>query len=170
MALDEQLQRVHDGDGASLRVVMNEHAPLVYGIALRITGSETDAADIIQEVFIGLPEALAKFDGENFQGWLTTITKRYAYMCLRSDKRRRTAESNLSLSAPPTSREEALLAGLDIEKALALLDDDLRRVFMLREVQGLSHDEVAVELDISAGLSRVRLVRARRALMDRLDP
>jgi len=59
---------------------------------------------------------------------------------------------------------------LDIETALAGLDDDLRRVFMLREVQGLSHDEVAAELGISAGLSRVRLVRARRALMARLDP
>lgn len=170
MPLDDQLQRVRNGDGESLRVVMDEHAPLAYGVALRITGSEADAADIVQEVFVGLPEALEKFDGDNFRGWLTTITRRYAYMCLRSDKRRRTAESNLPWPVPPASREEALLAGLDIEKALARLDDDLRRVFMLREVQGLSHDEVAAELAISSGLSRVRLVRARRALMERLDP
>lgn len=169
MPLDEQLQRVHDGDGESLRVVMDEHAPLAYGIALRITGSEADAADIVQEVFIGLPEALAKFDGRNFRGWLTTITKRYAYISLRTDQRRRRAESNVSWSGKP-SQEDALLAGLDIEVALAGLDDDLWRVFMLKEVQGLSHDEVAAELDISAGLSRVRLIRARRALMERLDP
>lgn len=170
MPLDEQLRRVRDGDDQSLRGLMDEHAPLAYGIALRITDSEADAADIVQEVFTGLPEALARFDGINFRGWLTTITKRHALMRLRFEKRRHAIESNPPWSANPASQEDVLLGGVDIEAALASLDDDLRRVFMLRELRGLSHDEVAAALDISAGLSRTRLVRARRALMERHDP
>lgn len=168
MPLQELLAKVENGDERSLRRLMDEHGALVYGVALRITGSEADAADIVQDVFIGLPEAVPLFDGGSFRGWLTVLVTRQAYMRLRSEERRRRLEAEVAPPRRARSHEAEVLSRHDLETAIAGLPDDLRVVFVLKEVEGLSHDEVATALGISVGLSRVRLFRARRELMDRL--
>lgn len=132
---------------------MEEHGPHVYSLALRITGSETDAEDLVQEVFLDLPNALHDFDGHDFRAWLTKLATRRAYRHGDTDD-------------PVPAAEDDGVRRHELEAAVAGLEDEQRTVFVLSEVEGLSHDEVALALDISAGLSRVRLHRARRALSE----
>jgi RNA polymerase sigma-70 factor (ECF subfamily) len=149
---------------------MDEHGPLVYSLALRITGSEADAEDVVREVFVGVPEALHDFDGHDFRTWLTMIATRHAYQYAHSDRGPREVESNPTSGYPEGRSTDADgLARHDLEAAIAGLEDGQRVVFVLKEVEGLAHEEVAATLGISAGLSRVRLHRARKALIERFQ-
>lgn len=134
---------------------MEEHGPHVYNLALKITGSEEQADDLVQEVFLDLPDALYGFDGHDFPAWLTKLATRRAY------RHGRPADTE-----PESATEADGVRRRELENAIAGLEDDRRIVFVLKEVEGLSHDEVALALGISAGLSRVRLHRARKALSE----
>lgn len=153
MPLDDLLRRVRDREPRSLHTLMEAYGRHVYNIALRITGSAADADDLVQEVFLDLPEALFGFDGHDFQAWLTRLATRRAYRHGRPD------DPEPTIEADGVRRHE-------LESAIAGLENDERIVFVLKEVEGLSHDEVALALGISAGLSRVRLHRARKALSE----
>lgn len=153
MPLDDLLRRVRDREPRSLHTLMEEHGPHVYNLALRITGSEAHAEELVREVFLDLPDALYGFDGHDFPAWLTKLATRRAYRHGRPDD-----------SEPATEADG--VRGRDLETAIANLENDQRIVFVLKEVEGLSHDEVASALGISAGLSRVRLHRARKALSE----
>lgn len=157
----EDLQHTQFGDADALRRVIDRFSQLVYRVALRITQVEADAEDVTQEVFIALPEALEHFDGDEFESWLTVVTTRRALMFLRSERRVRAHDG-------PTPRrvslEEQVLSRLTVRKALGHIDPDLRAVFLLKELDGHSHAEIAEALDISVSLSQVRLYRAREAL------
>ncbi len=132
---------------------MEEHGPHVFNLALRITGSEADADDLVREVFLDLPDALHGFDGHDFRAWLTTRATLCAY------RHGRPAD-------PEPATDTVGLRRHDLEAAIARLEDDQRVVFVLRDIEGLSHDEVASAVGISAGLSQVRLYRARKALCE----
>lgn len=132
---------------------MEEYGPQVYDLALTITGSEADADDLVREVFLEVPDALNGFDGHDFRAWLTKLTTQYAH------QHERPRGPELATPDDGVSRHE-------LESALARLEDDERIIFVLSEIEGLLHDEVAEALGISAGLSRVRLHRARKALSE----
>lgn len=161
------LDRVREGGEDALRRVIDEYGPLVYHVALGITRSEADAQEILQEVFIGLPEALHQFDGGNFAGWLKVVTGRRALMLLRAERRRRRAYTFAPV--PRISVEDQTLSKIMLEKALSRLDPTLRAVFVLKEVEGLTHAEIAEIMTISENLSQVRLHRARKAMREFLS-
>ena len=157
----DDLDLVGRGDEAALRRVMEEYSSLVYGIALRVTGSEADATDVLQEVFIALPERLESFDGDHFACWLKVVARRQALMRLRSERRRDEYEA-----APirPDDLEGRTLEWIDLERAVSRLDPVRRAVFLLWHVEGFTHAEIGNQLGISEGASQVKLYRARRTL------
>lgn len=161
--LDGLLDGVRGGDETALKAIMKEFSPLVYGTALSVTGSASDAEDVLQEVFIGLPEALGRFDGRNFPGWLYVVAKRRALMTVRSRDRRDGYDKRAARQSARHS-EDHTLDRIAIERALASLPEAYRSVFLLKEAQGLSHREIAETLGISVALSQTRLFRARAAL------
>ena len=161
------LDAVRRGDEEALVRVFREYSPLVYGVALRITSSQADASDVLQEIFIGLPEALKHFDGRKFASWLRVVTSRRALMMLRSERRRRKYAFAVGRSGTG-NLEDLTLSKIMIDRALARLQPTLRTVFVLREVEGLSHREIAEAIGITVNLSEVRLHRARRALQSLL--
>lgn len=163
----DDLALVREGDEAALRRVIAEFSSLVYRIALRVTGCEADAEDVLQEVFIELPEALRFFDGGNFPGWLKVVASRRARMWLRSEQRQ---DGYRLVPAETSPHEDVTLSGIALMSALGRLDARLRAVFLLREREGLTHGEIAEVMDISENLSQVRLHRARRALRELLAP
>ena len=159
----DQLDRIREGDERALSDLIRDFSPLVYGVALRITGNEADAADVLQDVFVGLPEALGRFDGRNLAGWLKVVTTRRALMLLRSERRQRKYAAAASRSARQHP-EDQTLTRIMLDDALDRIASNLRTVFVLKEMQGFTHPEIADALGISVNVSQVRLYRARCAL------
>lgn len=153
------------GDPEALRRLYDRYADEVYRLAFRLTESSADAQDVVQDVFLGLPEALRSYAGEGqFEGWLKKVAARTALMKLRRQRMRREV---------PLSRFIHLLAGgegtptvdrMTLERAIAALPEGLRFVVVLREIEGFSHREIASVLGISQTSSEVRHFRGLRAL------
>lgn len=166
--LVRQLERLAAGDQGALAELFVAYGDLVYRTALRLTRSRADAEDIAQELFLRLPESARGFTGPaaSFPGWIRRVAVRQSLTHLRSGRRRRevSVDGVASLLAPTI----ASLDRLTIETALARLPDEQRTVFLLKEVEGYGHAEIAELLGISVANSEVRLHRARRTLRDML--
>jgi RNA polymerase sigma-70 factor (ECF subfamily) len=163
-----RLDCVEAGDRAALGELFLEFGDLAYRTALRLTGNRADAEDVTQELFIRLPGALRGFTGGAavFPAWLRRVAVRHALMMLRGGRRRREVgvDGVASLLAPA----DASLERMTIERALERLSDDHRTVFLLKEVEGYDHAEIAELLGISVSNSEIRLHRARRQLRELL--
>ena len=167
-AFRTRLERTQAGEMAALGELFVAHGDLVYRTARRLTGSASDAEDITQELFLRLPSALHGFTGglSSFAGWIRRVAVRQSLMHLRSGRRRR--EVSVDGVASLVAREDHALDRLSIERALGRLSDEHRTVFLLKEVEGFAHTEIAELLGISVANSEVRLHRARRQLRDLL--
>jgi RNA polymerase sigma-70 factor (ECF subfamily) len=167
-ATRERIERVRGGDRDALGELFIEYGDEVFRSALRLTGSSPDAEDVTQDVFVRLPSALAGFTGTSamFGAWIRRVAVREALMHLRSGRRRRevTVEGVANLFA---ATDDAA-ARLTIDAALARLSGEHRLVFLLKEVEGYEHREIAELLDITIANSEVRLHRARRELRELL--
>lgn len=163
------VERARTGDAKALTELFRRYAPQVYEVAMRITRSRHDAEDVTQNVFIGLPEALGGYSGAGELGaWIRRIATRSALLLLRQERRQAKWERRAARESPDTEPVTKVEARLALDEALSALPEDLRVVFMLKEVEGCSHDEIADLLGITTSLSSVRLYRARRFLQDRL--
>lgn len=167
-AFRARLDRVQASDMTALGELFAEHGNMVYRAAFRLTASRADADDVTQELFVRLPGAVRGFTGTaaNFPGWLRRVAVRQALTHLRGGRRRRevSVESVSALTMPA----DGVLDRLTIADAIARLSDEHRTVFLLKEVEGYDHGEIAELLGISTANSEVRLHRARRQLRDLL--
>jgi RNA polymerase sigma-70 factor (ECF subfamily) len=167
-ALRALLDRIEAGDTHALGELFVAHGDDVYRAALRLTASAADADDVTQDVFVRLAGALRGFTGgaASFPAWLRRVAVRQALMHLRSGRRRRevAVDAVVSLLAP----HDAALERLSIDAALVRLSEEHRTVFLLKEVEGYDHAEIAELLGISVANSEVRLHRARRQLRELL--
>jgi RNA polymerase sigma-70 factor (ECF subfamily) len=187
---DEELVNLYTktGDENAFDGIVSRYANKIYGFALRITRNSSDAEEVFQEVFLTLTKKLDTFRGESkFSSWLYRITVNASYMYLRSQKKH---ESNISLENYYPYDEKGTLMGRVMEKdwssrpdiiifsneALKIIDKSInelpesyRTVFHLRDVEGLSNEEVADILEISIPAVKSRLHRARLFLRDRLS-
>lgn len=152
------------GDEAAFTVLYERLAPAAYGAAYRLLGASADAEDVVQELFLALRGTLSGYDPTRgpLGPWLRRVAVRLALMRMRAVRRRR--ETDAGAVAALLAREDAALERLSIEAALARLSDEQRTVFLLKEVEGYEHREIAALLDISVANSEVRLFRARQAL------
>jgi len=155
------------GDPAALAMLYRRFADMAMAVAYRLLLSRADAEDVVHDLFLGLPEALRKYDERGaLAAWLKRVTVRLALSRLRSPSRREVAleEARAVAAAPadPAGR-------IDLVDALAALPGSLRAVLVLKEIEGFSHAEIAGLLGISTGASEVRLHRALRALRGALS-
>ena len=148
----------------------------VFGVALRMLGSAAEAEEVAQEAFVRAHRALADFRGDaKLSTWLYAITSRLCLNRLASGERRLVRQGEdtllrLSDAAPPP---DAALERHELETALARaiaeLPEDRRIVVVLRDLEGLSYEEIAEALDLELGTVRSRLHRARADLKDKLE-
>jgi len=151
------------GDLDALDALFHRHASALLNLARRITGSAVDAEDVVQDLFVGLPMAVRRYaERGSFGAWLRTVTVRLALDRVR--RRTRRHEVALDLAGEQTAVSETPEVRWDLEGAIAVLPDDLRMVFVLKEVEGFFHAEIGRLLGIRTGTSEVRLHRAVRAL------
>ena len=150
------------GKPSALATLYEEHAGRLLAVAFRLLGSRDDAEDVVHDVFVGLPEALRRYEERgSFGAWLRKITARVALARVREANARPTVGlDEAHLFAPAHNAD----ASLTLERALHGLSPSLRAVLVLKEIEGFSHREIAAMLDISVGASEVRLHRALQTL------
>jgi RNA polymerase sigma-70 factor (ECF subfamily) len=164
------VERTRAGSADALAVLYGRYAVAVYRIAYGLTQSRADAEDVVQDLFLGLPRALRSYRGEgSLEGWIRQIAVRTALMRLRSGKRRREDPLEAAPESSGSHSQPAPVEHIALERALALLPESLRVVFVLKVVEGYEHEEIAELLAITPELSRVRLFRARRELRQLLS-
>jgi RNA polymerase sigma-70 factor (ECF subfamily) len=162
------LARTAAGDRLAFRLLHQRYEAYAFWLARRVLASAADAEDVVQEAWVKVfSRANADVPSERVRAWLRTVVVR----CCLDHHRRLTRVPDAAELAPD-------LAGpghvpglrLDLEKALAALPGELRRVVVLHDIEGLAHGEVAGLLHITAEASRSRLSRARRLLRRSLGP
>jgi RNA polymerase sigma-70 factor (ECF subfamily) len=162
--------RLRAKDAEAFAWLYDQYAGLLFRIGYSLLGDTSEAEDLVHDVFLGLPRALATFEGRgSFEGWLRRVATRTGLMKLRQARSRDTRLQGRGWTVPRFEKPPDADAALDLESALGELTPALRAAFVLREVQGYSYEEVADLLGISIGAARVRVLRARRALSALLE-
>src|SRR5690348_8397086 len=156
--LDEAalVQAVRAGDMEALAELYGRLAPALMAVAYRLLRSKEQAEDVLHDVFVGLPEAVRKYDERGkFSAWLKQVTARVALSALRREE----ATKRLVPDAQSIT-EHDVHTKMTLDAAVGMLPASLRTVLVLKEVEGFSHAEIATMLGISKGASEVRLHRA----------
>lgn len=163
---DEALVReAADGSRSALGELYGRHRESVFRLALRLTGSESGAEDILHDVFVGLPRALERYEERGqFSSWIRRVAARVALMRLRARRDQVALDRETFVHSESTGPVERVAAA----RAVAAMPEALRVVFLLTEVEGYSHRDVGELLDISVNASRTRLHRAWTFLHKRL--
>lgn len=173
------------GETAAFEALVERHRNRVYGLALRMLNSEDDASEVVQETFISAYRNLAHFRGDaQFSSWVTRIAANHALMKLRHRKVVGAVEESLDephfnergslieeVAPIPDAEASALNQELRgaIEAAAARLGDEYREVFVLRDLEGMSYEEIAELTSSSVPAVKSRLHRARLSLRSAID-
>jgi RNA polymerase sigma-70 factor (ECF subfamily) len=162
------LRRARQGDADALTALYRAYAPMLLPRLQRLAGARAEAEDVLQDLFVALPEALRHY-GERgqFEGWLVRVAIRLALNRMRTGARRRESPLDAAVAdfgGPARSAADGVIDRIALERAIGALPDALRTVFVLREVEGYSHQEIAGLLGISRAASEVRMFRAVRQL------
>ena len=171
------LQRCRDGDESAWSELVDVTYREVYGLCLRILRNPDDAAEATQDAYLKAWRGLSRFRGDSaFTTWLYRIAANAAISRHRSRKRRRLREADvddeaLSAIASGSSTEDTASGRMDLadlEVAVASLPEHYRLPLLMRDVYGLSTEEVASQLKISETATKVRIHRARKMLKDKM--
>jgi len=161
------IRRAISGDEAALRALWTRHAPHIDMVVRRLVGSDPDlAADIAQEVWIQIFRALPSYRGDSqFGTWAHRIAVNRTLNALRKTRRLANIETEVQEdSAVVEPDHERSFLAQSIEEAAAKLSPGARAVFMLHDVEGYTHEEIADELGITSGGSKSQLFKARAKL------
>jgi RNA polymerase sigma-70 factor (ECF subfamily) len=161
------IRRAISGDEAALRALWARHAPHIDLVVRRLTGGDADlAADIAQEVWIQIFRALPSYRGDSqFSTWAHRIAVNRTLNALRKARRLQDLETEVQEdSASVEPDHERTFVAQSIETAAAQLSPGARAVFMLHDVEGYTHEEIAEELGITSGGSKSQLFKARGKL------
>lgn len=171
----ELVESCKKGDEAAWRELVEATHREVYGLCLRILKDPDDAAEATQDAYLKAWRALATFRGDAmFSTWLYRVAANSAISKLRGRKRRQAHETQVeeeTLARVPGSgsTQTSALAKLDVEeleRALRSLPEHYRAVVVLRDVYGLTMNEIAQQLKISETAAKVRVHRGRKRLRD----
>jgi RNA polymerase sigma-70 factor, ECF subfamily len=181
------LVRAQEGDIGAFESLVERHRDRLYGLALRMTRSEADAAEVVQDAFFAAYQNLRNFRGEAaFGSWVHRIAANNALMRLRHQ---RVVEAATEELRGPEFTERGTLAdpsevdwsrradekvldeelGRAIRNATDRLPAGYREVFLLKDVEGLSYEEISEMMEISVPAVKSRLHRARLALREEID-
>ncbi len=170
---DEDLVRKHlAGDSGAFELLVRRHEGRVYSVCLRMLGREEDARDAAQDAFLQVLRKLSQFRGEAaFGTWLHRIAVNACYDVLRKRARQpmlRLIDEDHGPEPEPGPPEpdhaEAVVSGIDVQRALLEIPVEFRTALVLIEIQDLSYEEAAGVLDVPVGTVKSRVHRGRVAL------
>jgi RNA polymerase sigma-70 factor (ECF subfamily) len=163
-----------DGDRTAFERLYRTNVNRVFALCVRMTGDRAQAEELTQDVFVRAWQKLSLFRGESaFATWLHRLTVNVVLNARKSEGRQRRRfgggseedDDEYQMVAPRTTPGMAI----DLEAAIALLPPGARRVFVLHDVEGYKHEEIAEMLDITSGGSKAQLHRARMLLREALE-
>ncbi len=177
------LDRIRAGDKAVCALCIEQHGPRLYRLALRLTNDEAEAEDVVQETFLQAFKGIGTFEGRSgLLTWLYRIAYNAVLMHRRQAHPAVSIEDQLQEEVDMTIPEQlfdwcclpehdfqADEVRAELDRAIGDLPETLRVVFTLRELEGLSTEEVAQSLGLSADVVKQRLHRARLWLRERLS-
>ncbi len=163
------LRRAAGGDGRAFRSLVDRHADRLYRLAVSLVGNRSDAEDVLQEAFAGAYKSAGGFrGGASVKTWLSRILATQAAKWWRDRNGERPGPLDESVGSGSSGGEAAVGARLDLNGALDQLSPEHRQVLVLRELDGMSYDEMAAALGVPRGTVESRLHRARAELRRRL--
>lgn len=184
--IDQQLvERVQRGDKKAFELLVSKYQRKLMRLVSRLVHDQAEAEDVVQESFIKAYRALANFRGESaFYTWLYRIGVNTAKNYLVTQGRRAPTSTDADIEEAETfvdadglrdiNTPESLLASKQIAEtvnaAMSALPEELRNAITLREIEGLSYDEIAAVMLCPIGTVRSRIFRAREAIAEKLRP
>ena len=170
------IKKAQHGDRNAFALLLEKYGKQVYHQALRMVTNPEDAADMTQEAFLKAWQGLPHFQGDSsFSTWLYRLTNNVCIDFLRREKKRK-GDASLddeerdfaSALTDPSPTPQRALEQQELQQAvidgLARLSEDHRQVLILREINGLSYEEIGRVLDLTPGTIKSRIARARLAL------
>jgi RNA polymerase sigma-70 factor (ECF subfamily) len=169
--MNEMVHRAQAGDRAAFQRLYEDHVGRVYALCLRLTGDPEDAMERTQDTFVRAWGKLRTFRGEaEFSTWLHRLAVNVVLTERRSAGRReRRTEAAAVEAGPPVQPAPRAGLAVDLERAIAGLPPGARAVFVLYDVEGYGHADIAEMTGIAAGTSKSQLHRARRLLREALS-
>ena len=172
------IRRVQRGDANAFEYLVAAYEKNVYNLALRMTGNPEDAEDMAQEAFLKAYSSLDSFRGDSkFSVWLYRIVSNVCLDFLRKQKKRQSFSLSMEdddgeegeLELPdlrrlPEDELEKKLTRDAVQRGLAQLPEDARQILLLREIHGLSYEEIGEALGLEPGTVKSRIFRARKKL------
>jgi RNA polymerase sigma-70 factor (ECF subfamily) len=171
--IDDVVRRAQRGDVDAFEILYRTHLPRVYALCRRMSGDEREAHELVQDVFVRAWERLASFRGESaLSTWLHRLAANTVLEYLRWAKRDDTrfdAGDVDQLSDHSEAIDVRADARMDLDTALARLPHGARIAFILHDIEGYSHQEIAELTGTAPGTARAQAWRARQALLKLLD-
>jgi RNA polymerase sigma-70 factor (ECF subfamily) len=170
----EWLERSRTGDTQAMSAIYNHFKSSLYGLAFRYTRNHTVAEDLLQDIFVKVFSHLHTLDNEfTFVGWLYRIAVNTCLSYLRIHKRVYRKEVSIEdvegyMTQKDSHRPEDMM-NKALEEAIQGLSPRLKSVFMLHDIQGFKHQEVAQIMDCSVGTSKSQLFKARMKIRKYLE-
>jgi len=181
MSEAEAIQRARDGDPTAFEFLYRLHSRRVYAVCLRMIGNTAEAEDLTQEAFLLLLRKIHTFRGESaFSTWLHRLAVNLVLMRLRkksppmvsieatSEPDDETVSSSIDIGAPDLSLEGSI-DRINLERCIQRLSVGYRTIFVLHDIQGYEHNEIAEILGRSVGDSKSQLHKARTRLREHLN-
>jgi RNA polymerase sigma-70 factor (ECF subfamily) len=167
------IRRAQAGDVDAFELLYHEHSPRIYALCLRLkAGNGPDATELLQDVFIKAWRRLDTFRGDSaFSSWLHRLAVNTMLENARAEGRRtaRVLSMEDTSRLAGAARTSGIEQKLDMENAIASLPKGARLAFVLHDVEGYQHQEIAEQLSVTVGTVKSQLHRARRLLRERLE-
>jgi RNA polymerase sigma-70 factor (ECF subfamily) len=165
------VERCRQGELGAFEEIYRSHASRLYSVAYRMLGNPADAEDMLQEIFLAAHRKLASFRGESALGtWLYRLAVNLCLDYLRSRTGRAISvtdplDDDVALTQTKShGLADRTVTKMDLERALAQLPEGCRTAFVLHDVEGLEHREVAEIMGIAEGTSKSQVHKARLRL------
>jgi RNA polymerase sigma-70 factor (ECF subfamily) len=168
------------GDHSAFERLYHAHSSRVYALCLRMSGTRAKASELTQDVFVHVWERLSSWRGESaLSSWIYRLTVNLVLSNVRGEQRRQTHEvtdetnsedgDEVRREPKAESRSPSVHDAIDLERAIAALPKGARTVFVLHDVEGYQHNEIAQMTGTAEGTCRAQLHRARKLLIEALD-
>jgi RNA polymerase sigma-70 factor, ECF subfamily len=176
----ELARRAVGGDHSAFERLYRSHSSRVFALCLRMSGSRAKAGELTQDVFVHVWERLSSWRGESaLSSWIYRLTVNLVLSNVRGEQRRQKHEMtddnnerderDEGRNPQPATRNPSIHDAIDLERAIAGLPKGARTVFVLHDVEGYQHDEIAKTTGTAEGTCRAQLHRARKLLIEALE-